>query len=287
MDPQRKRTAGVIAVLVVLGLTAGLGIGLVLGWVVWPVDYKNTAIADLSVQNKEEYLALVAGAYAVDHDLDHARARLDLLEAPNIGQWLADLIDRYIAEGRNETDTRHLAELTHALGFDTPKVIAYLPTPTPGAGTNPSASGLQYNVAQTRLLSIDENGGCEGRHSLLVRVLDANENPLDGVLACAYWALQAADPAACQLSQTVEGQGGGWIEFTTYRPGEQVYVASDTSGDVHLSSLTPPLEPDEAPVPWLVAAGYCADDADCQARSDADQLCAGHYTYVLVFQRTW
>jgi len=60
---QGNRTWVLTAVLVILGLTAGLGLGLVIGWVILPVEYVDTAIADLGIEAKEEYILLVASAY--------------------------------------------------------------------------------------------------------------------------------------------------------------------------------------------------------------------------------
>jgi len=121
----------IVAIVVVVGLTVGLGIGLVLGWVVWPVDYYDTDIADLAMAHKEQYIILIGSAYALDHDLEKAQARLEELEAPNYQQWIGQLADQYIAEGRAEGEIRALVELAHAFGVDTPQMLAYLATPTP------------------------------------------------------------------------------------------------------------------------------------------------------------
>ena len=123
---QQKRTGLIVAVLVVLGLTAGVGLGLLMGWVIWPVNYFDTTIADLQVDHKERYIILVGSAYALDHDLEKAQERLDQLEAPNIKQWIAELTDRYIAEGQDEADIGALVELAHGLGVDSPQMVAWL-----------------------------------------------------------------------------------------------------------------------------------------------------------------
>jgi hypothetical protein len=128
---QRSRTGLIIAILVILGLTAGAVVGLLLGWVVWPVKYVDTAIADLAPEYKEEYILLVASAYVTDGDLEKAQARLVRLEVPNINQLISSMIDDYISEGRDETDIRTLATLGDALGVTSPKMVAYLATPTP------------------------------------------------------------------------------------------------------------------------------------------------------------
>ena len=117
--------------LIVGGLAAGIGLGLILGWLVWPVSYTNTNLTNLSTADKETYVVLVAAAYASDHDLDKATARLELLEAPNAPEWVSELTDRYIAESRNPTDIGHLVELAHALGVGTAQMAPFLATPTP------------------------------------------------------------------------------------------------------------------------------------------------------------
>ena len=128
---QQKRTGLIVAILVILGLTAGAVVGLLLGWVVWPVQYTDTAIADLATEYKDEYIVLVAAAYTTDGDLEKAQVRLARLEVPNINQSLSALIDRYILEGQDETEIRALVALANAQGMMSPNMVAYLATNTP------------------------------------------------------------------------------------------------------------------------------------------------------------
>jgi hypothetical protein len=120
-----------VATLVIVALAVGLGLGLLFGWVVMPVKYVDTAIADLKTDYKEEYILLVASAYAYDQDLEKAQARLEMLEAPNINQWLGDMIDRYIDEEQDEEDIRALVALAYGLGVQSPRMVAYQASPTP------------------------------------------------------------------------------------------------------------------------------------------------------------
>lgn len=126
-----KRMGLIIALLVVIGLMAGAVVGLLVGWVFWPVKFVDTTIADLAPEHKEEYVLLVAYTYALDGDLDKAVARLELLDVPNINQWLSALIDTYILEGRDVNDIRALVTLADALGVSSPQMVAYLASPTP------------------------------------------------------------------------------------------------------------------------------------------------------------
>jgi outer membrane biosynthesis protein TonB len=130
-QPKRNRTGLRVAILVILGLAAGAILGLLLGWVIWPVTYTDTAIAKLAPEYKNEYMLLVASAYASDGDLEKAQTRLAQLEVPNINQSVSALIDRSISEGWGQSDIRALAGLGHALGVSSPQMMAYLATPTP------------------------------------------------------------------------------------------------------------------------------------------------------------
>lgn len=128
---EQRRTGLIIAILVILGLTVGAVLGLVFGWVVWPVEFVDTSVADLAPEYKDEYIVLVASGYLVDGDVEKAQVRLARLEVPNINQSISALIDRYISEGQNEADIRALAALAHALGVMSPNMVAYLATSTP------------------------------------------------------------------------------------------------------------------------------------------------------------
>ena len=160
---QQSRTGLIIAVLVILGLTAGVALGLLLGWVVWPVELVDTSIADLAPEYKDEYVLLVASAYVCDGNVEKAQVRLALLEVPNVNGWLSAEIDSYIAAGRDEADIQALAALAHALGVTSPRTLAYLatatpvptatplPTPTPLPTDTPTATPLPPTETPTSL----------------------------------------------------------------------------------------------------------------------------------------
>jgi hypothetical protein len=130
---KRKR----MVMLVVLGLVAGGALGLLASRAIKSPLHGNT-LAHLPADAKEEYVLLVAGAYCVDHDLDRAHARLEQLEAPNIEQWIAHLVDRYLAEERDAAGTLALVELADGLGVKSQPVLAYLATLTPQPTDTPS-----------------------------------------------------------------------------------------------------------------------------------------------------
>lgn len=93
----------------------------------------------------EDYIVLVSGLYAVDGDIDRARARLAGLGLPDAGAAVADLAERFLQEGRGDVLVVDLATLARALGAERASLLPYVATPTavpaqPQAG--PVAGGL-------------------------------------------------------------------------------------------------------------------------------------------------
>jgi hypothetical protein len=126
-----------------------------------------------------------------------------------------------------------------------------------------------------------------GNHNIFVEVRDAGGAPLSNVVVCGYWALQIGTPGACRIAGVTDDKPPGQAEFVMYSAGDQVYVASETNGQGALSPLSDSFSTtDEAiPNPWLINAGYCDNEQDCQTRKAKGQLCQGHYSYKVVFQR--
>ncbi|MFC2029133.1 hypothetical protein ACFLWA_00210 [Chloroflexota bacterium] len=118
---------GVGSLLLLIVLAAGC----LLGWIVFSFASRGTSPAELATEYKEDYTVLVGAAYACDHDLAKAQARLDLLGFPNSAQWVAQVTEAYILEGGDECDIASLVGLSDALGMSSASMIAYLPTITP------------------------------------------------------------------------------------------------------------------------------------------------------------
>ena len=114
-----------------LTLVVVLAAGCLLGWIIFSLALGGTSPADLAPEHKADYTVLVGAAYACDHDLAKAQARLDLLGLPNSAQWVAELTETYIREGRDECDVMSLVRLSDALGVSSVSMLAYLPTVTP------------------------------------------------------------------------------------------------------------------------------------------------------------
>lgn len=62
-----------------VAIAVGIGIGLVYGWVINPVEYVDTAPASLREDFRTDYVLMVAEAYFVEDDLAMAVRRLALL----------------------------------------------------------------------------------------------------------------------------------------------------------------------------------------------------------------
>lgn len=90
-----------IIVASIVGLAAGLGFGILWGWVVVPVEYVDTDPAALRADYKDEYLTLVATAYIADHNLERARQRLAALGSSDTIQSINILAQQLTAEGKD------------------------------------------------------------------------------------------------------------------------------------------------------------------------------------------
>jgi hypothetical protein len=115
-----------VLLLALVGLAAGAALGLLVGWVLWPVQYTNTAPAQLRQDYRDDYILMVATAYQVEGDLEAARARLALLDPDRPARPVVELAERLIAEGGRLGDIAALAHLADALGEATSPMAPYL-----------------------------------------------------------------------------------------------------------------------------------------------------------------
>ncbi len=124
---EQRFLVGVVGAFIV-GLFLGL---VVLGWNVWPVVYYDTDPSDLKLTHKKTYIALVADSYALNQDAAMARARLDLLEDPEIGQTIGEVALGLRSAGKSEEAARasQLAEAVTGGESLTPQPTTTSPTP--------------------------------------------------------------------------------------------------------------------------------------------------------------
>jgi len=116
------------------GIIIGIGLGLLVSWVLWPTRYRDNAPASLSEEYKDDYRALIAAAYMASGDAERARTRLALLGDTDISTALIAQAQRSMAAGHPEAEVRALSLLGLTLssgdGGATP-VVAFPSTVTP------------------------------------------------------------------------------------------------------------------------------------------------------------
>lgn len=152
-------------------------------------------------------------------------------------------------------------------------------TPRPRLPTEAPTPAVDFKVVDQRMLTIHENGGCQGLHILRAVVVDKNGQPLNGVVMNVTW--------AGGWNQIVSGaKAAGLVEFEMHGS-NQVQVVGDVSGRQYSSEITRWLDSQSPTVEDLIAGEYCADEADCERKRERDLLCEGHYSYEVVFQRQW
>jgi len=98
------------------------------------VDNTESALAEPAAQvpvAPEDYIVLVSGLYAVDGDVERARARLGLLGLEDPAVTAADLAERFLQEGRGDLLVVDLATLARALGAERAELLPYVATVTP------------------------------------------------------------------------------------------------------------------------------------------------------------
>jgi hypothetical protein len=179
-----------------------------------------------------------------------------------------------------------------------PPAAAPQPTATPAPPTNTpeptptNTPAVDFIIAKQRLLTKDENGGCAGNHNVFVDVIDANGNPLKGVQLGDIW--NNPGPVTGHKGDDKPGRA----EYDLYKDqGFYILVKADPSaGRPVTSEQTVELSADDwrIGIPRLIEAGYCPDEGTCQVLWNSgvfgvgnNSLCWGHYSWEIVFQRTW
>jgi hypothetical protein len=110
-----------------LGMAIGLALGFAVGWWLWPVQYTNTAPNVLRRDYRDDYIVMVATAYALgDGGSARAEERLRLLDPENPVGPVVELAERLVKVGGSREDITRLANLASDLGAGTPALIPYL-----------------------------------------------------------------------------------------------------------------------------------------------------------------
>lgn len=126
----REVVQGPTLVLVLISLGLGMAVGLVITWVLLPLDFKNADPAALRSALKEEYVRMISLAYEADGDVALAQRRIAALQLAHPAQTFADLIERERRSTNDPTRQDALIHLGHALGYALP-YTTLRPTPLP------------------------------------------------------------------------------------------------------------------------------------------------------------
>jgi len=118
-----------VLVSTLVALIIGIASGLAIGWVLWPVEYTNTSPQVLRQDYHDDYVAMIAATYNVDHNLTHAVTRLKLVAPDEPDQPVVELAQRLIQAGGRHSDIVHLAHLAHDLGAINQVLIPFLEDP--------------------------------------------------------------------------------------------------------------------------------------------------------------
>ncbi len=122
--------------ILVAALAVGISLGLYIGWVAAPVQYVDTAPKTLQRAFKDDYILMIATAYAGDGDVAAARGQLDSLGLGNPTVAVSAAEERLAAAGLPETDQQHLSTLARALDASAgAAATAAATTPAPSATT--------------------------------------------------------------------------------------------------------------------------------------------------------
>jgi hypothetical protein len=81
----------------------------------------------------------------------------------------------------------------------------------------------------------------------------------------------------------------GWAQIDMYKRGDQVKIVRDVDGREVTSEVSRSLDVEDEKIgaDLLLANGYCASLEDCQQRINENTLCRFHYSWEVVFQRTY
>jgi hypothetical protein len=113
-------------ILGLLSLAVGLGAGALIGWYVWPATTTQAAPDQLRQDWKNEAVWMAAQAYAYDHDLEAALARLSPLGREDVGRVVRDRAETAFEQNWPADQIGYLARLAAALGSRSARLDPYL-----------------------------------------------------------------------------------------------------------------------------------------------------------------
>lgn len=124
-----SRATSIIRVIawLALGLFLGTAIGLLIGWVVWPIEYTEADPTILESSYQQDYALMIAAAYSQDGNLNLAVSRLETLGLEDPESWFLSLTVDQILSGADQSDIQFLVKMATDLGQYSPVMDPYLP----------------------------------------------------------------------------------------------------------------------------------------------------------------
>jgi hypothetical protein len=108
-----------------VGIAAGIGLAMLVGWTLLPMDRQEITPASMRADYQAEYVRLAAATYQAEGDLARAQARLRALDAEPYTAPLVELTERWISERRDPDLILPLVELAQALDVATTAMVPY------------------------------------------------------------------------------------------------------------------------------------------------------------------
>ncbi len=109
----------------IAGLVLGVGAGLFVGWVAFPVEYLDSPASALDRRYKDDYTVMVAAGYLVDRDVQGAIDRLRILGEENIPLYIQETTERFISNSRGLEEIQFLVALSESVGRLTEPMMDY------------------------------------------------------------------------------------------------------------------------------------------------------------------
>jgi hypothetical protein len=100
---------------IILALLAGIGVGLVYGWVIDPVDFFDLPPDTLRADYKADYVLMTAEAYRVEQDPGLAARRLAIFGSQSPSSIAADALIFARTNGFSDPDIALIQELVTAM----------------------------------------------------------------------------------------------------------------------------------------------------------------------------
>ncbi|MBN1265683.1 MAG: hypothetical protein JXA25_09335 [Anaerolineales bacterium] len=171
------------------GLIFGLLAGLAYAWMINPVQYSRTVPGCLPEEYQQQYVSLIASAYAATGDLSRASLRLALLDLKDTSTAL-DQFSLQAKYDKTSFEQQALQQLASALqpALLTPEAQ---PTELPsGAGYQPIPATTAPEVMGNSLNLVEMQRVCDPElrsPMILFHIQDQSGAPLPGILIQVLW----------------------------------------------------------------------------------------------------